>query len=150
MASAVRRKQAWQTAEILILRHQLAILQRHQPRRPRLNWADRALLATLLGLIPKARRRGLRMLVTPDTILRTARSSAAARPSGPCAGRPAGRPLAGTSAPWSSGWPARIPNGLPHDPAGQSLAGEDAAPLAVAGAVLQWLLRLAVAPASTR
>jgi putative transposase len=65
-----RRKQAWQTAEILILRHQLAILQRCQPRRPRLNWADRALLATLLGLIPKARRRGLRLLVTPDTILR--------------------------------------------------------------------------------
>src|ERR1035441_1500820 len=65
-----RRKQAWQTAEILILRHQLAILQRRQPRRPRLNWADRALLATLLAVIPKARRRGLRLLVTPDTILR--------------------------------------------------------------------------------
>jgi hypothetical protein len=34
------------------------------------NWADRALLATLLGVIPKARRQGLRLLVTPDTILR--------------------------------------------------------------------------------
>jgi len=32
---------------------------------------------------------------------------------------------------------------------GQVLAGEDAAPLAVAGAVLLWVLRLAVAPAST-
>jgi putative transposase len=60
----------WKTAEILILRHQLAVLQRHQPRRPNLNWADRALLATLLAVIPKARRRGLRLLVTPDTILR--------------------------------------------------------------------------------
>src|ERR1019366_1561460 len=30
----------------------------------------RALLATLLGVIPKARRRGLRLLVTPDTIVR--------------------------------------------------------------------------------
>jgi putative transposase len=28
------------------------------------------LLATLLSLIPKARRQGLRLLVTPDTILR--------------------------------------------------------------------------------
>ena len=37
------RKEAWKTAEILILRHQLAVLQRRQPRRPRLTWADRAL-----------------------------------------------------------------------------------------------------------
>src|ERR1017187_784309 len=40
-----RREEAWKTAEILILRHQLAVLQRRQPRRPKLNWADRALLA---------------------------------------------------------------------------------------------------------
>ena len=65
-----RREEAWQTAEILILRHQLAVLQRRQPRRPNLNWADRALLATLLGVIPKAQRQRLRLLVTPDTILR--------------------------------------------------------------------------------
>jgi putative transposase len=65
-----RREEAWKTAQILILRHQLAVLQRRQPRRPKLNWADRALLAALLGVIPKARRRGLRLLVTPDTILR--------------------------------------------------------------------------------
>ena len=65
-----RCEEAWKTAEILILRHQLAVLQRRQPRRPKLNWADRALLAALLGVIPKARRQGLRLLVTPDTILR--------------------------------------------------------------------------------
>jgi putative transposase len=65
-----RRKEAWKTAEILLLRHQLTVLQRQQPRRPHLNWADRALLATLLAVIPKARRQGLRLLVTPDTILR--------------------------------------------------------------------------------
>src|SRR5215470_14106470 len=65
-----RRGEAWKTTEILILRHQLAVLQRRQPRRPRLNWADRALLAALLGVIPKARRHELRLLVTPDTILR--------------------------------------------------------------------------------
>src|ERR1019366_5905373 len=51
-----RREETWTTAEILILRHQLAALQRRQPRRPKLNWADRALLAALLGVIPKARR----------------------------------------------------------------------------------------------
>src|SRR5436190_5640828 len=70
-----RREDAWKTAEILILRHQLAVQQRRQACCPNLNWADRALLATLLSVIPKARRHGLRLLVTPDTILRWHRSS---------------------------------------------------------------------------
>jgi putative transposase len=65
-----QREETWKTAEILILRHQLAVLQRRQPRRPALDWADRALLAILLGVIPKVRRHGLRLLVTPDTIVR--------------------------------------------------------------------------------
>jgi putative transposase len=65
-----QREETWKTAQILILRHQLTVLQRRQPRRPKLDWADRALLATLLAVIPKARRRGLRLLVTPDTVLR--------------------------------------------------------------------------------
>jgi putative transposase len=65
-----RRDEAWKTAEILILRHQLAVLQRRQLRCPHVNWADRALLAALLSVIPKVGRHGLRLLVTPDTILR--------------------------------------------------------------------------------
>jgi putative transposase len=65
-----RREEAWKTAEILILRHQLTVLQRRQPRRPNLDWADRALLAALLTVIPKAQRQALRLLVTPDTVLR--------------------------------------------------------------------------------
>jgi hypothetical protein len=64
------REEAWKTAETLILRHQLAVLQRRRPRRPRLNWADRALLAALLAVIPRALHRGLRLVVTPDTIVR--------------------------------------------------------------------------------
>src|SRR5271154_5284114 len=64
-----QREQTWKNAEIVILHPQLAVLQRRQPRRPDLDWADRALLATLLAVIPKARRHGLRLLVTPDTIL---------------------------------------------------------------------------------
>ena len=90
-----RREEAWQTAEILILRHQLAALQRRQPRRPNLNWADRALLATLLGVTPKARRQGLRLLVTPDTVLRWHRDIVrrhwAARSMRGRSGRPATR-----------------------------------------------------------
>ena len=65
-----RRQETWRIAEILILRHRLAVLQRRQRCRPNLNWADRTLLAALLGVIPRARRHGLRLLVTPDTILR--------------------------------------------------------------------------------
>jgi putative transposase len=90
-----RREEAWMIAEILILRHQLAVLQRQQPCRPRLNWADRALLAALLAVIPKARRRGLRLLVTPDTILRWHRDIVrrrwAARSAHARTGRPATR-----------------------------------------------------------
>ena len=96
-----RREEAWQTAEILILRHQLAVLRQRQPRRPKLNWADRALLAALLGVIPKARRPGLRLLVTPDTILRWHRDIArrrwAARSMG---GKTGGWPPARKSRPW--------------------------------------------------
>ena len=90
-----RREEAWQTAEILILRHQLAVLQRRQPHRPYLTWADRALLAALLSVIPKARRQGLPLLVTPDTILRwhrdIVRRRQAARSRRGRTGRPATR-----------------------------------------------------------
>jgi len=90
-----RREEAWQTAEILILRHQLAVLQRRQPRRPHLTGADRALIAALLGVIPKTRRQGLRLLVTPDTIVRwhrdIVRRRQAARSKRGRTGRPATR-----------------------------------------------------------
>jgi hypothetical protein len=38
-----RREETWRITEILILRHQLAVLQRRQPQRPKLNWADRSM-----------------------------------------------------------------------------------------------------------
>ena len=95
-----RHEETWKTAEILILRHQLAALQRRQPRRPNLDWADRALLATLLAVIPKDRQHGLRLLVTQtESCAGTVTSFAAAGPPGPCAARPAGSPPAGTSGP---------------------------------------------------
>jgi putative transposase len=53
--------------EILVLRHQLAVLQRRSPR-PRISWPDRAFIAALTRLLPTRRR--LRFLVTPATILR--------------------------------------------------------------------------------
>ena len=87
-----RREETWRIAEILLLRHQLAVLQRRQPCRPNLNWADRALLTTLLSVIPKARRQGLRLLVTPDTILRWHRDTVRRRRTARSKHRRTGRP----------------------------------------------------------
>ena len=74
--------------EILVLRHQLAVLQRRTPR-PRMSWTDRAVIAALARLLPVRRRLGL--LVTPSTILRWHRQLVARRwttqPARP--GRPA-------------------------------------------------------------
>jgi putative transposase len=120
-----RREEAWKTAEILMLRHQLAVLQRRQPRRPKLHWADRALLATLLGVIPKARRQGLRLLVTPDTIVRWHRDIVRRRWAARSMRGRTGRPTpGGTSRPWSAGWPARTPAG---DTAGSMANSPDSA-----------------------
>jgi hypothetical protein len=56
------RSDAAKDIEILVLRHQIAVLHRQTPR-PRMSWADRALIAALVRRLPRHRRVGL--LVTP-------------------------------------------------------------------------------------
>jgi putative transposase len=56
-------------AGILLLRHQIAVLQR-QAGTPKLSWADRAILAALARLLPGGHLRRLRLIISPRTLLR--------------------------------------------------------------------------------
>ncbi|HUK70947.1 MAG TPA: hypothetical protein VLW50_19665, partial [Streptosporangiaceae bacterium] len=61
------RSSASKDAGLLVLRQEVAVLRRQNPG-PKLDWADRAVLAALARLLPAPLRMG--RLVTPDTLLR--------------------------------------------------------------------------------
>jgi hypothetical protein len=61
------RSSASKDVEILALRQEVAVLRRANPK-PRISWTDRAVLAALSRLLPKALR--AHRIVTPGTLLR--------------------------------------------------------------------------------
>jgi hypothetical protein len=61
------RSSATKDIELLVLRHEVSVLRRMNPK-PRLSWADRAVFAALIRLLPAALR--AHRLVTPGTVLR--------------------------------------------------------------------------------
>ena len=83
------RSQASKDAEIMVLRHEVMMLQR-QAARPKPDWADRAVLAALARLLPAALRDS--RLVTPGTLLawhrRLITRSGPTRAGRPPGGRP--------------------------------------------------------------
>src|SRR6202035_2609462 len=103
------RSDTCKDVEILVLRHEIAVLRR-QVALPKPDWADRAVIAALARLLPRHRRQ--HRIATPATLLAWHRRLVKER-NGPIRTQPSARLSRRRSVPWSGGWPDTTRGGNP-------------------------------------